>query len=298
LLVSIAIAVSAQYDMNHTHFMHNKLAINPAYAGDKGVLAMTGIYRNQWSGIEGAPQTFSLHMHTPFLNDKNGIGLSIINDKIGLVNTTYAGVSYAYRIKVSEEATLNVGVQGRVELSRINWSESDPLNQGDNTIPTNLVSRTNPNFGTGLFLSSKKYYVGLSIPTLLKTTVYDDDPIVGVSIAEHRSYYVMGGLVMRLNRNVQFAPNALMTYNPGAPFELDLNGSFIFLEKFWVGASYRLGDSVDGLALFQINDQLRLGVAVDYTLTELQEFSPGSFEILLDFALSRSGKRLNNIRYF
>jgi len=292
-LASMALAMFAQYDMHHTHFMHNKLAINPGYTGDRGMFAMTGLYRNQWFGIEGAPKTFSFHAHTPFLNNRNGIGLSLMNDKIGMMNTTYAGLSYAYRLRVSDDATLSIGIQGRVEHSRIDWSGSDPLDMGDNTIPTSAVTKTSPNFGMGAFLSHENFYVGLSAPTLLKTTVYDDNPITGTSLTSQRSYYLMGGLVMRLSHNVQFAPNVLFTYNPSTPFEMDLNAAFIFMEKLWLGASYRLGDS-----MFQINDQFRLGGAFDYTLTKLQEFSPGSFELLLDYTLARKGKRLNNIRFF
>jgi len=294
----ITLTLSAQYDVHHTQFMHNKMAINPGYTGDREVFAMTALYRNQWFGIDGAPKTFTLHAHTPFFNKRNGVGLSIINDRIGMVNTTYVGASYAYRIPINDKTKLSIGVQGRVEHSKIDWNKSDPLDQNDNLIPSNLSTKTNPNFGIGIYLSNKNYYAGLSIPTLLRTTVYDDNPLQGVSLNAQRSYYMMGGLVLRMSQNVQFAPNLLLTYNPNAPFEMDLNANFIFMETLWLGASYRLGDSVDGLIMFQINDQFRIGGAFDYTLTKLQEFSPGSFEILIDYNFKFKGKRLNNIRYF
>lgn len=287
-----------QYDVHHTQFMHNKLSINPGYTGDREVFAMTALYRNQWFGIDGAPKTFTLHAHSPFMNKKNAIGLTIINDAIGNVNTSYVGASYAYKFRVSNDATLSIGIQGRVEHARIDWSNSDPLDQGDNTIPLNNKTRTNPNFGAGAYLSHEKYYIGLSVPTLLKTTIYDENTLTGVSLNSQRSYYLMGGGVMRLNQNVKFAPSVLFTYNPSTPFEMDLNVSFILMDSFWVGASYRLGDSVDGLLSFQINPQIRLGVAFDYTLTKLQEFSPGSFEILMDYNFQFKGKKINNIRYF
>jgi len=298
VLAVFATALFAQYDMHHTQFMHNKLSINPAYTGDKEVFAMTALYRNQWFGIDGAPKTFTVHAHSPFINKRNAIGLTIINDAIGNVNTTYVGASYAYRMPLSDEMTLSIGVQGRVEHARIDWSKADALDQGDNTIPTNNRTKTNPNFGMGAYLSNDKFYVGLSIPTLLKTTVYDENNLTGVSLNSQRSYYLMGGGILRVNQNVKFAPSALLTYNPNSPFELDLNASFILMDIFWIGASYRLGDSVDGLINFQVSPQIRIGVAFDYTLTKLQEFSPGSFEILVDYTFKKKGKRLNNIRYF
>ena len=291
-------SVSAQYDMHHTQFMHNKLSINPAYAGDREVFSMTALYRNQWFGVDGAPKTFSLHAHTPFINQRNAVGLTIINDAIGNVNTSYVGASYAYRMPISNETTLSVGIQGRVEHSRVDWSQADPLDQGDNTIPTSARNKTNPNFGMGVYLSNENYYAGLSIPTLLRTAVYDKNSLSDVSINSQRSYYLMGGVIMRLNQNVKFAPAVLLTYNPSTPFEMDLNANFIFMNSFWVGASYRLGDSVDGLVMFQINSQVKLGVAFDYTLTKLQEFSPGSIELLVDYNFKFKGEKVNNIRFF
>jgi len=293
-----ATALFAQYDIHHTQYMHNKLSINPGYTGDREVFSMTALYRNQWFGIDGAPKTFTIHAHSPFINKRNAIGLTIINDAIGNVNTSYVGASYAYRIPLSDETTLSIGMQGRVEYSRIDWSKSSALDQGDNTIPVNNRSKTNPNFGMGLYLSNKNYYVGLSIPTLLKTTIYDEDNLLDVSINSQRSYYLMAGGVMRMTRNVKFAPSVLFTYNPSSPFEMNLNASFILMNTFWVGASYRLGDSIDGLVSFQINPQIKIGAAFDYTLTTLKEFSPGSVEILLDYNFQFKGKKVNNIRYF
>lgn len=298
ILAVFATGLFAQYDMHHTQFMHNKLSINPAYTGDREVFSMTALYRNQWFGIDGAPKTFTIHAHSPFINKRNAVGLTIINDAIGNVNTSYIGGSYAYRLPLSDETTLSIGLQGRVEHSRIDWSKTDALDQGDNTIPANNRAKTNPNFGMGAYLSNENFYVGVSIPTLLKTTIYDEENLSGVSINSQRSYYLMGGGIIRLNQNVKFSPSALLTYNPSSPFEMDLNASFILMNSFWVGASYRLGDSVDGLLNFQVNPQIRIGVAFDYTLTKLQEFSPGSVELLVDYNFKLKGEKINNIRFF
>lgn len=296
--ICFSIGSYAQYDVNYSLYMFNKLAINPAYAGSKEALTLTGHYRNQWPGISGAPKTYTFSGHTPFFNKRSGIGLNVIADKIGMVNTFNFGLSYAYRIPIDKGKTLSIGVDGQMEYGRINWDQADPIDTGDEEVPVNATSKFNPNFGMGIYLNTPNYYVGLSIPRLLKTTIFDDDPVQGISINSVRSYYLMGGLITRVSRNVKFQPGVLFTYNPRTPFEMDLNASFVFMDRFWIGASYRLEDSIDLISQFQLSDQLKAAVAIDFTLSELNDYSPGSFELMLEYIFVRTGERLNNIRYF
>ena len=108
----------------------------------------------------------------------------------------------------------------------------------------------------------------------------------------------MGGFMTRINHAVKFKPAMLVTLNQGAPFELDLNASFLFMDRVWVGASYRLGDSFDAMLQYQFNSQIRAGVAVDLTTSALSQYSPGSFEVMLEYGLNFEGKGMNHLRYF
>ena len=288
----------AQHDPHYTLFMFNKLAINPAYAGSKDALSLTGHYRNQWQGISGAPKTFTFSAHAPFFRKRVGAGLSVISDKIGMVNTLYIDMSYAYRMPVGEDATLSVGLQGQIDYGRIDWTMVDPLDVGDGMLPLAASSKLNPNFGIGAYYAHPSYYVGVSVPRILKTSIYDDSPADLVSINSLRSYYVMGGFITRVSKNVKFQPGALITFTPNAPFDLDLNLSFVFMDALWVGGSYRLGDSFDLVLQYQFSRQIKVAIAADLTLTELRNYSPGSFEFMLEYTFITYGSRYNNIRYF
>lgn len=303
LLIAVAVLffvvdASAQNDPHYSMFMFNRLSINPAYAGGNEVLTLTGHYRNQWQGITGAPKTYTFAAHSPFFKKRCGLGLSVVADKIGMVNTMMVDLSYAYRIKLNNESTLSIGVQGQIDYGRIDWNEADPLDQGDDMLPMSETSKINPNFGLGVYYANPSYYVGLSVPRVLKTSIYDDEAADYIGINSLRSYYLMGGLMMRMSKNVEFHPAALITVNPKSPFEADLNASFIFMKTLWVGASYRLGDSFDFILQYQLNQQLKAAVGVDVTLTELSNYSPGSFEVMLEYVFLRNGSRLKNIRYF
>jgi type IX secretion system PorP/SprF family membrane protein len=119
-----------------------------------------------------------------------------------------------------------------------------------------------------------------------------------VNINSLRTYQLMGGFMTRINQVVQFKPAMLVRYNPGTPIELDVNASFLFMNKIWVGASYRLGDSFDAMLQYQFNPQIRAGVAVDLTTSQLSQYSPGSFEVMLEYGLNFEGKGMNHLRYF
>lgn len=298
ILIWFAGTIHAQHDVHYSMFMFNKLAINPAYAGSKEVLTFAGHYRNQWQGITGAPQTFTLTGHMPLFKKRTGLGLSIIADKIGIVNTYYTDLSYAYRVRLDKHTVLSIGVSGQLQYGRIDWQKSDPLDVGDNFVPSVRSNKLNPNFGMGAYFKAKNYYLGLSIPRVLKITIYDDNPVDYVGFNAFRSSYLMGGFIARLNKNVKLQPGVLITYNPSTPFEMDLNASLVFMDRFWVGLSYRLEDSIDAIFQFQLNEQMKAAVALDFTLSELNNYSPGSFELMLEYCMIRSGARLNNIRFF
>ena len=83
----------AQSDQHYTMFMYNKLLYNPAYAGSRDVLSANGVYRDQWTGINGAPKTMNIAVDAPVGNymssfRKVAVGISINNEKLGVENNT------------------------------------------------------------------------------------------------------------------------------------------------------------------------------------------------------------------
>ncbi len=290
--------IIAQNDVHYTTYMFNKLAFNPAYAGSHEVLTLSAHYRNQWAGLDGAPQTFSFAAHTPFLDRRCGAGLSIISDKIGLVNNLYIDLSYNYKIGINKITTLNIGLDAQLYHSRMDWGDADPLDTTDADLLSDDVRQFNPNFGLGLYLQNPNYYLGISAPKLLKTSIYDKKAVAEIRGAVLQSYYLMGGFTKRLNGKIEIQPGALISFNPNAPFELDLNFNIIFLEKMLVGLSYRLQDSFDAILQFRINKNLKVAVAFDLTTSELRAHSPGSFELMLEYYFHKKEVMVDNPRFF
>lgn len=283
-----------QQDPQYTQYMYNTLSVNSAYAGSAGHLTITGIYRTQWVGLEGAPNTQSFTLDSP-VGKNVGLGLSIVNDEIGPSEEQYVDLNFSYSIKASDTYKLSFGVKGGGRVLNIDWSKGS-FKDNDVQFQQNIQNKFLPVVGAGIYLHSEKSYLGLSVPNFLTDERYDD---VQEGLADERMHlFLIGGWVFDLSPSVKFKPAFLTKYVSGAPVIVDLSANFMFNDKFRLGASYRTGDSFSALAGFQITPQLLIGYTYDYTTTELQKFSSGSHEIMLRFELKSKEKGLKSPRFF
>ena len=298
LLVLSATSVDAQNDRLYTMFVFNKLQYNPAYAGSAEALNVGVHYRHQWQGLEGAPRTITAFGHTPIAGGRSGVGLSLISDEIGIFNTTYAKLDYAYRVNFRNDSKLSLGINAQFDFTRFDWTKADIIDNIDVAIPFGEPSNSAFNFGMGLYYSSDNFYVGASVPNFLRNAITSEAYSGFAELNDLRAYYLMGGVVFKISPRVHIRPSLLVSYVPNAPKEVDLNLSFLFLESFWVGGSYRWDESIDVFAQFPVSQQLKLAVGVDYALTELNSSTRGSFEVMLEYLFKNDNEKVNNIRFF
>ena len=302
ILAISAFQLSAQNDVQYTHFLFNKLAYNSAYAGSAGVPTVTALYRNQWLTLDGAPTTATINFHAPFFKGRSGLGLNLTADRVGMLRTNSVEASYAYRFGISEgKGKLSLGINGRLEQGKMDWNAANPLDIGDGTIPTAEDPSVTPNFGFGIYYEQSNFYLGFSLPQILKTAIYRDFDVVGTA-GDFRTYYVMTGYLAQLSKSIKLQPGAMISFNAETPFELDLNANLIFMDVFWVGANYRLGDSFSALVQYQFTPEFRIGTAFDFTMTELNTYSNGSIEIMLSYVFnkktSKEAEQINHLRFF
>lgn len=288
--------IFAQQDPMFTQYMFNTLAVNPGYAGSRGALNITGLYRNQWVGIDGAPTTQNLYAHTPIINKNMAVGLSIVNDKIGPLNQTMMYGDYSYTIKVTEKSKLAFGLKAGVNIIKGKYTEVDITTPNDDAFATNINYKPLPNFGFGMYYHSERWYVGLSTPKLLENKI--EATIDYTKLSERRHFFLIAGYVFDINETVKFKPSTLIKVTAGAPVSIDLTANFLFHDRIWLGASYRVSDSFSALLQLQLNDQLRLGYAYDYTLSKLSKYNYGTHEIMLSYDFIFRKDKILSPRYF
>jgi type IX secretion system PorP/SprF family membrane protein len=299
----------AQQEAMFSQYMFNTLLINPAYAGSRDVLSMTALGRHQWVGVDGAPQTYTLSVDMPFKNEKMGIGMTLFSDKLGDQNNFGGYLTYAYRVRVGAKSTISFGVQGGVD--NINWALQKTKNISDPVFVP--INKTLPNIGGGIYLSNDRGYIGLSVPRIMRNSLFSADSSAKLS----RHYYGMMGLVFGKGA-FKVKPSMLVRYTDGSNLGVDGNINFWIKDKIAFGVSGRTNqfkefgtttnplDAVIGMLELQLTPQFRFGYAYDMTLNKLGEngkvtnggLGLGSHEIMLRYEFGFGKNKILTPRYF
>lgn len=302
ILLLSSIQGIAQQLPQFTQYMYNTISINPAYAGSRETLSLVGLHRSQWVGIESDPTTQTLSVHSPMSNDKVGLGFSLIVDKLGYENFTYAYADFSYTIQVSYKTELALGVKGGFTHYYLDAELLNDPSVIQDQYFNDVSNRWSPNFGLGAFLHSDRWYLGLSAPRIFNTDYNNgrNGTIDYVSL-ERVSYYFTGGYVWGLSANTKFKPAFMVKATNGAPISYDFTANFLFNEKFWLGAAYRLNESAGALGAitdWQVSRQWRIGYTYEHPISDIRPYSQGTHEILLIFELFKKNKRIRSPRFF
>jgi type IX secretion system PorP/SprF family membrane protein len=301
IIVLGSCGLNAQQDAMYTHYSFNTLGVNPAYAGSRDALTVTGLHRSQWVGFEGAPTTQTLTVHSPIGNDNLGLGLSIINDAIGPINQTSVDVDFAYRVKVNEKGKLALGLKGGINLMQGTLNTLRLDTQADDAFAQNIESSVLPNFGFGAYYYTTKWYIGLSSPKLLEND-FKTNTTSGAVMSEKRHYFLIGGAVFNLKSDgsIKLNPTTLVKSTEAAPIEADITAMVIFRDAFELGAMYRTKDAVGLLLGYNFTGQIRFGYSFDWSfVNNTAKYNSGSHEVMLryDFIYKNKG-RIRSPRYF
>lgn len=286
----------AQQDPQYTQYMYNTLSVNSAYAGSLGHLAITGIYRTQWVGLEGAPSTQSFTLDTP-IGKNVGLGLSVVSEEIGPSDEQYIDANFSYTIQSGQTHKLSFGIKGGGRVINIDWTKGS-YRDPDVQFRENITNKFLPVVGAGLYWHGERDYIGLAVPNFMTKERYDYDDIAEDLMNERIHVYLIGGIVFDLSAHTKFKPAVLLKYVSGAPLIADLSANFMFNNAVSLGVAYRTSDSVSGLASIQITPQFNVGYSYDYTTTELQNYNSGTHEIMLRFELVSRKKGLKSPRFF
>lgn len=300
LIISDTNKAWAQYEPQFTQYLNNELFINSAYAGSRGYAAAGLLYRDQWVGVEGAPRTATFTFHTPMIREKAGIGLSVMNDRIGVSNHTGVFLNYAYHMKTDDKGTLSFGLQGGLINVQEKLLDVVTIDEGDPEFANNIDNKLMPNFGFGMYYHTDRFYAGASIPRFLENRI-DATTVRAVSNKmnmKYWHYYVFSAYVLDVSENIKLKPATMIKIVSGAPIEADINVNALFKETFWIGAGFRTGDAVVFLTQFQVTKQLRIGYSYDYTLTKLQNYSSGTHEFTVGYDFTFDKAKVVTPRYF
>lgn len=316
ILITVAtLALNAQQDAHYSLYMFNGLFLNPAYAGSHEVVDLMGIYRHQWAGIDGAPRTGNISVHGALPRNQYGLGLTLVGDHLGLTTSFTATGSFAYRIKV-KKSKICLGLSASATYYNQDNARAIPDElkaQGyyDQMYAVNR-SLVIPNVGAGIYVYGKKYYVGFSVPHILPNSLNKKLTVNATeAVARQYNHYLLtaGVVIGKETSKVKARPSILVKYVKGLDRNIpdfDVSLGLLFVDRFWLGASYRLASGLDNkkgtavVAWFEckITHQLRVGYGFDYSLNKLNNFAKyGSHDIMLGYEFNTGKKRFVSPRY-
>ncbi len=294
-------ALFAQQEILVSQYMFNGLFINPAYAGTHPYAEATGLYRAQWTGFDGAPTTQTFGIEGPIANDIMGLGLTVLNDRIGDTRQTEVFANWSYKLFLDPDGKtkLSFGLRAGFSDYSAMLTETRVFDGGDPVFSQNQSNEFVPKFGAGLYLYSERWYAGLSVPTIYAA---DQNVRFNVNDVSDRYFkphsYLTAGYVFELSEDLKLKPSFLVRYLKDTPVQADINCNLLIKNTFWIGASYRTGDAIIGLLEYNIGTDFRIGYAYDFTTTEISNYSSGSHELMLSYKFGKEPVKTKSPRYF
>jgi type IX secretion system PorP/SprF family membrane protein len=282
-LILLPLTLFGQLTPVTNQYVLNPLTINPAFAGNRGSLNIAAFYRKQWVGLSGAPETLTFATDAAFFDKKVGLGFIIVTDKVGVTRENQILSNYSYKIRIGD-GNLSFGLGVGLITSNTAWSDLIVLDPGDELYLVDSRLFVVPSISFGTYYSYHNYFAGFSIPKFLSYKFNYNKNKYSISVDPGQySYMLSTGYLFDVAEKIKVLPSTLIIYTPGQNVLFDLNVHVNFLDRFWIGGSYRNSRSVAGLFQFQINPQFKIAYTYDFDLDQLRTYSNGSHEIMLRY---------------
>jgi len=282
LLVLACCETKAQSQFHYGMYMIHQPFMNPASIGSYERFTAAMLYKTQWVGYDGAPKIGAINLIKPFNNSI--VGLSVVNDQVGINNNTEVSGSYAYRLKIGGYSRLSLGLSASINLLQSNLSDVDILDVNDPTYSGGNTSvYTEPNFKFGTYYYNRNFYVGIAIPNILENKISFENGQGGQTTFDFNSmhYYLNSGYRFVLSKRTNLNVSTLLKQVSGSSLQYDLNAQLEYNRKVGVGISYRSSKEMLGILSYQMTPDLKLAYAYEFNFDEIGKYSSGSHEVML-----------------
>lgn len=296
VLLFIANIGFGQINPTSNQYVLNPMSINPAYAGEAGALNISTFFGRQWVGVDGSPTTLAFSADAPFADRKLGLGLMIISDKIGVTKENQLATNYAYKIEL-KDGILSFGLGANIIMTNTAFSDLVVVDPGDEIYLIDSKIYMVANFSFGMYYSNKSYFAGFSVPKLLNYSFdFTKNKYVIDNSIRNYSYLFNTGYVYNASEKFKIFPSLLLRLSSvpaDSKLQYDINAHIGYLNKFWIGGSYRNKRTFATMFQIQPNDQLRIAYTYNIELSQLGKYSKGSHEVMLRYTFSYNVDALN-----
>ena len=295
----------AQQDPQYNLYQFNQMVINPAYAGARDGLSVVTSVRKQWTGFDGTPQTSCLSLHGPVLNNKVGVGLTVINDAMGPRNMFGIYGNVAYILKLSSKWKLSFGLNGGYNRFQFNFNQITFKTTENSSFLLQNQTYNKFDINSGFYLRSSTFFIGISASHLYNKSIYNyeitADTTGGKSGTYNVSYRLRTHLMLnigrsfKINEDLIFAPTLMIRAINGKG-NSDLNFNFFLYNKLWLGVFFRNTYGAGFLMQYYITNKFRVAYSFDAGGKSARRLGPSN-EIMIGFDFSGTKSKMLNPRF-
>jgi type IX secretion system PorP/SprF family membrane protein len=279
-----------QMQATYSNFLLNEYYFNPAISGSRDVHTANMSYRNQWTGFEDAPTTLMGNFNGSIKNQgKHGYGVSLVSDRMGLMQNTGVYLNYAYHIKLGDKLKLGLGMQPGYVQYRIRLYDARIVDAGDDILTGNIYAANAVDLNSGIHLYSKKFFFMASVHQLLGQSI--EFTSFNSSLNQH--FVGIVGYTFENEKTKLAIQPALLIRHMG-PFPTQWNAMLraTYDKKYWGGLVYRSNDAAAICAGIQLKERYTVGYSFDYSLSRISQYQNGTHEITLSFITSKPKAQL------
>lgn len=283
IFLFITVGIWSQQIPQYSQWSLHQLAINPAHAGIKKCIDVHTVYRSQWVGLEGAPQsgflTASVPLHSrrkKFLSARHGLGVRFEADRIGQLGTNRINFAYAGHFNFSEDTRLSLGVYAGAVQFGFDHSRSTTITPDPSVMRETSILRPDAHFGA--WWNGKNYYLGFMANQLIPSSWQ-----VGNDSRFRFHFALNGGYRLVVNEKIGVVPSVMFRLPIIGPANADFNLMIDYKNLLNFGLGLRTKDAMIFMAGFKINQQFSLQYSFDFTVTGLNRISNNTHEIGISF---------------
>lgn len=290
ILTMVVMSLSAQQLPQYTQFTLSRYVINPAYAGSENHFQGQSNYRSQWEGIKDAPRTYVLSVNGPIANQKMGIGGYVFVDITGPTQRNGFSLSYAYHLNITDELKLSLAINAGLLQYTIDGTEILFQDQSDAVFSNTQENSLYPDAGFSFYLYDENFFFGASAPQLIQNQLDFENSIKNPTGRLVSHYFITSGYNFDLNPDFDLEPSMLLKYVDPLPLQYEFVLRGIYMDKYWLGGSYRRGSAIGLLAGFTLQDNIAFGYSYDILQSDIQNYSTGSHEIMLSVSFNKKSR--------
>lgn len=264
----------SQTRKNISQFSHFQSYFNPGLTGYEGS-TVRGFVRNQWSGFEGAPKTYFFSTEIDFgeiagemdpaLMGKNAISVNLLHDTYGAFRDNELMISYASRVRLTENHNLRLGVGVNYQTVRLDGNAMTTEEQNDPTLGQYYGAFSDMQFldaNIGIALTHRQYYFSYAVHRINGGGASRGDNFMEGYPAEQ---FIQAGFREAITPNLSIITNAFFRSRKDLPNVVELNIKALLMDKVWVGAGHRI-DYASNLQAGFLTKRMRVGYLYEFPM--------------------------------